>query len=136
VRLSPSTLATCARVEIDARDSDKMSEFLAFSLRSGSVNGVDFVVKRSVRGGKVEAHVLNLMVGGEDRTKQSIRDTQVELESLLPVAAICDGAFHGQHLVRGLLERTDVDFKKVIFPLCFFSALAVMRGLMTVTEPC
>lgn len=77
-------------------------------------------MKRTVRGGKVEAHVLNVMVGGEDRTQQSIRDTQAELESLLPVAAICDGAFHGQHLVRGLLERTDVDFKKVIFPCLLF----------------
>lgn len=51
---------------------------------------------------------------GKDVTQSSLRDTQAELERLLPVSVLADAVFHGQHLVTGLLEKTDKDFKTAL----------------------
>ena len=51
---------------------------------------------------------------GNDLTQSSLRDTQEELERILPVSVLSDAVFHGQHLVTGLLEKTDKDFKTAL----------------------
>jgi DNA repair exonuclease SbcCD ATPase subunit len=51
---------------------------------------------------------------GKDFTQSSLRDTQAELERLVPVSVLSDAVFHGQHLVTGLLEKTDKDFKTAL----------------------
>lgn len=54
---------------------------------------------------------LSFFYHGDDRTRSSMRDTQIEIQRVLPVQVLSDAVFHGQHLVTGLLEKTDKDFK-------------------------
>ena len=80
----------------------------------GTLDGVPFEVRRQMSGGKNDAHTLRVKLGGKDLTQSSLRDTQQELERLLPVSVLADSVFHGQHLVTGLLEKTDKDFKTAL----------------------
>ena len=80
----------------------------------GTLDGVPFEVRRQMSGGRNDAHTLRLKFGGTDLTQSSLRDTQQELERLLPVSVLADAVFHGQHLVTGLLEKTDKDFKTAL----------------------
>ena len=75
------------------------------------VDGAAVVVERSVTG---EAHQLRVWVAGEEVTRSTLRETQAELERRLPLQVLADSVFHGQHLVRGLLEKTDKDFKAAL----------------------
>jgi hypothetical protein len=81
------------------KDSNKRSGAATVTLR-GSVNGRPFIVSRSIGATKTDSHTLRLWVDGEDVSKQSVRETQEELEHLLPVSVLADAVFHGQHLVR------------------------------------
>ena len=82
----------------------------------GTLDGKAFEVRRRMSAGKSEAtgHSLRLCLDGKDITQSSLRDTQAELERMLPVSVLADAVFHGQHLVTGLLEKTDKDFKSAL----------------------
>ena len=98
-------------------------------------------ITRTVSAGRVESHNLRFVLGGQDLTQQSVKETQVgrgdpfprspdgcvflakaipfwrlcsdasdpqeRIDDALPVAVLADAVFHSQHLVTGLLDKTD-----------------------------
>lgn len=78
---------------------------------SGAVNGVPFEVTRK-RGARVNQ--LQFVLGGEDLSRQSARETQKAMEEALGLDLDFLGLaiFCGQHQMNGLLEATDVRLKE------------------------
>jgi hypothetical protein len=102
------------------KEASKRAATATVTLR-GSVNGRSFVVSRSVSATKTDSHALRLWVDGVDVSKQSVKETQEELEQLLPVPVLADAVFHGQHLVRS-----------VCLPLCVYVCVSVCLHVCTV----
>mmetsp|Transcript_15254 Transcript_15254/g.28717 ORF Transcript_15254/g.28717 Transcript_15254/m.28717 type:complete len:1362 (+) Transcript_15254:108-4193(+) len=108
----------------------------------GSVNGKDFVVARSKSATRGS---LTFIVDGEDRTKQSVKETQEAIEETLGThpQILSRTIFHGQHTINGLLEASDAKLKdelSIIVPLDIWqdgAARARKKGrdlLKTVSE--
>jgi len=95
------------------RDQEEPSVTASVTVK-GRVNGQAFSVQRKVSEAKGESHSLKLKVGDKDLTQSSLRDTQAELEQRIPVQVISDAVFHGQHLITGILDKTDKDFKATL----------------------
>lgn len=69
------------------RDQEEASVTASVTVK-GRVNGQAFSVQRRVSEGKGESHALKLKLGDQDLTQSSLRDTQSELERLIPVQVI------------------------------------------------
>jgi len=85
----------------------------------GTVNDQDFVISRSKSPSKGS---LTFMLGGEDLTKQSAKETQKTIEEKLEASpqVLSRTIFHGQHTMNGLLEATDAKLKEelsIVVPL-------------------
>ncbi|KAI2510628.1 calcineurin-like phosphoesterase-like protein [Fragilaria crotonensis] len=76
----------------------------------GMLNGEDFRITRTKTASKTG---LVFVLGDKDLTTQSSRETQELIEETLGVSlqVLSRTVFHGQHLVNGLLEATDLKFK-------------------------
>jgi hypothetical protein len=62
----------------------------------GTVDGQPWELLRRMAPGKGGTQALRFKLNGEDRTQTSLRDTQEEVERVLPVAVLADAVFHGQ----------------------------------------
>lgn len=102
-----------------------MNVFLPQTTRvsvKGTLNGVDFSITRTKtlkKGG------LAFLLGGEDLTTQSAKDTQAVIDEKLGVGAqvLARTMFHGQHAINELLEATDSKLKdelSLVVPLSFW----------------
>ena len=83
------------------------------------MNDQDFVISRSKSPSKGS---LTFMLGGEDLTKQSAKETQKTIEEKLEASpqVLSRTIFHGQHTMNGLLEATDAKLKEelsIVVPL-------------------
>ena len=76
----------------------------------GTLNGEDFRIIRTKTASKTG---LVFFLGDKDLTTQSFKETQELMEERLGVSlqVLSRTVFHGQHLINGLLEATDVKFK-------------------------
>lgn len=93
----------------------------------GMLNGVPFSVSRSKSSSKTG---LVFLLGDEDLTAQSFKETQAILEERLgiPLQLLGRVIFQGQHSLNGLLEATDTELKD---QLSLVVPISVWQGAAT-----
>jgi hypothetical protein len=96
----------------------------------GTLNGMDLTISRTKTLSKGS---LSFLLGGEDLTTQSVKETQAVIDEKLGVGAqvLARTMFHGQHALNGLLDATDSKLKdelSLVVPLSFWQdAVSVSR---------
>lgn len=88
----------------------------------GTLNGMEFTITRTKTLSKGS---LSFLLGGEDLTTQSAKETQIVIDEKLGVGAqvLARTMFHGQHALNGLLDATDSKLKdelSLVVPLSFW----------------
>jgi DNA repair exonuclease SbcCD ATPase subunit len=91
----------------------------------GALNGVDFIISRTKTANKGS---LAFFLGGEDKTTQSIRDTQFVIDETFGINAqiLSRSIFHTQHGANRLLESHDAKLKEelaLVVPLAIWQTV-------------
>lgn len=84
----------------------------------GSMNSNPFIITRTKTSKNKTS--LTFLLGEDDLTKQSVKETQAQIDEYVGVAGAASSSssllarttFHGQHSINGLLEATDSQWKE------------------------